>query len=174
MPQSSTRPVSSFDAIYRAVAPRGGFAGRAFHLRFVPFALSQIVPGAWPFALLLWHGPQEWRIWITVLLALKVAGGGVLVAAIVSRFFPIIANPRGLRARNFWGQAREVAWEDMSAVKPIRWLIWTDFAKISTPESRNIVWLPLFLREQDEFESNVKQWAPPENALRIFLEMRDG
>lgn len=173
MLRSSTRPVSAFDAIYRAVAPRGGFAGRAFHLRFAPFALSQIVPGAWPFALLLWQGPQEWRLWLTVLLALKITGGGVLVAAIVSRFFPVIANSRGLRARNFWGQAREVAWQDICAVKPIRWLFWTTFAKISTPKSRNIVWLPLFLREQSEFEHEVKQWAPPENALRIFFEARE-
>lgn len=169
---SPMRSASPFDAIYRAVAPRGGFGGQAFRLRFMPFALSQFVPGAWSFLLLLWQGPQEWRIWLTVLLALKVTGGGVLVAAIVSRCFPVIANARGLRARNFWGQAREVAWEDISEVKPIRWLIWTDFVRISTKESRNIVWLPLFLREQNAFEDKIKQWAPLENPLRVFFENR--
>ena len=157
-------------AIYRALAPRGGFVGRAFHLRFAPFALSQTVPGAWPLALLLWHGPQEWRLWLTLLLTLKVIGGGVLVAAIVSRFFPILVNERGLRARNFWGLAREIDWPEISAVQPIRWLIWTRFARISTPTCRNIVWLPLFLCEQNEFEANVKQWAPPENPLRALFE----
>ncbi len=166
------RSASPLDAVYRAVAPRGGFEGRAFHLRFAPFAMSQIVPGAWPFTLLLWQGPQEWRVWLTFLLALKITGGGVLVAAIVSRYFPVIANQRGLRARNFWGQAREVAWQDIREIKPIRWLIWTKFVRISTPTCRNIVWLPLFLREQNEFEHNVKQWAPPGNALRAFFENR--
>lgn len=164
------RPARPLDAIYRAVAPRGGFSGRAFHLRFTPFALSQIVPGVWPFALLLWQGPQEWRLWIALLLALKTVFGGVCVAAIVSRCFPVIANARGLRARNFWGQAREVAWDEIAEVKPIRWLIWTQFARVSTRKCRHIVWLPLFLREQNEFEAKIKQWAPPGNALRAFFE----
>ena len=168
VPLRSVRPL---EAIYRAIAPRGGFAGRAFHLRFAPFALSQTVPGIWPFALLLWHGPQEWRFWVTILLALKTIVGGVCVAAIVSRYFPVIAGARGLRARNFWGQAREVAWDEITQVKPIRWLLWTRFARISTRKHRNIVWLPLFLCEQNEFEVNVKQWAPPENPLRAFFEI---
>lgn len=163
------RSAHPLDAVYRAVAPRGGFVGRAFHLKFAPFALSQIVPGAWPFALLLWHGPQEWRLWVATLLALKTIFGGVCVAAIVSRYFPVIANARGLRARNFWGQAREVAWEEIAEVKPIRWLIWTRFARVSTHKRRHLVWLPLFLREQSEFEAEIKQWAPPDNALRAFF-----
>ena len=168
-PLHSVRPLS---AIYRAVAPRGGFSGRAFHLRFTPFALSQIVPGIWPFALLFWQGPQEWRVWIALLLTLKTVGSGVCVAALVSRCFPVIASTRGLRARNFWGQAREVAWEEIACVTPIRWLIWTKFARISTPNCRNIVWLPLFLCEQNEFEAKVEQWAPSGNALRAFFEKR--
>lgn len=166
------RPARPLDAVYRAVAPRGGFSGRAFHLRFAPFALSQIVPGAWPFALMLWQGPQEWRVWVACLLALKTVVSGVFVAALVSRCFPVIASARGLRARNFWGQAREVAWHEILEVKPIRWLIWTKFARISTPNCRHIVWLPLFLCEQSEFEAKVQQWAPPGNALRAFFEKR--
>ena len=157
-------------AIYRAIAPRGGFAGRAFRLKFTPFALSQIVPGAWPLLLLLWQGPSGLRVVFAALLALKVAGGGVLVAAIVSRCFPIIVNPSGLRARNFWGQAREVSWDEIVKVAPIRWLIWTRFARLSTPNCRNIIWLPLFLNQQREFENLVKQWAPPTCALRAFFE----
>ena len=166
----TSRSTAPLDAIYRTVAPRGGFVGRAFHLRFTPFALSQLVPGAWPFLLLLCQGPQEWKIWLTILLTLKMTGGGVLVAAIVSRCFPVIVNARGLRARNFWGQAREVEWQEISEVKPICWLFWTSFAKISTPDCRNLVWLPLFLCKQSEFESEVKQWAPPENPLCVFFD----
>lgn len=157
-------------AINRAVAPRGGFVGRAFRLRFTPFALSQIVPGAWPLLLLLWHGPQQWRFVFALLLSLKIGVGGVLVAAIVARCFPIIANENGLRARNFWGQAREVAWDEIVRVAPIRWLIWTRFVRLSTPTYRNIIWLPLFLCEQQEFESLVRQWAPSDCALRSFFE----
>ena len=164
------RATSIGAAIYRAIAPRGGFGGRAFRLEFMPFALSQTVPGAWPLLLLLWQGPDHLRAVFALLLMLKVAGGGVLVAAIVWRCFPIIAGEHGLRARNFWGQAREVSWDEIVGVAPIRWLIWTRFARLSTPNCRNIIWLPLFLREQREFESLVRQWAPPTCALRTFFE----
>ena len=156
--------------IYSAIAPRGGFVGRAFRLRFTPFALSQTVPGAWPLLLLLWQGPSHLRFVFALLLALKIIVGGVLAAAIVSRCFPVIVNENGLRARNFWGQAREVSWDEIVKVAPIRWLIWTRFARLSTPTCRNIIWLPLFLREQRAFESLVKQWAPPACALRAFFE----
>ena len=170
MVEYSPRPAAPLDAIYRAVAPRGGFAGRAFRLKFAPFALSQLVPGACPFAVLLLAGPQEWRAALVALLTLKIMGGGALVAAIVSRYFPVIANERGVRARNFWGQAREVAWDEITEVSPIRWLIWTRFARLSTRKCRHIVWLPLFLSEQSEFESAVARWAPQGNALRRFFE----
>ena len=170
MLEQSTPRVSVGHAIYRAVAPRGGFAGRAFHLEFAPFALSQVVPGAWPLLLLLWQGPNHWRVWLALLLALKIVGGGVLVAAIVARYFPVIASERGLRARNFWGQAREVSWDEITHVAPIRWLIWTRFARLSTPTCKSIVWLPLFLREQCAFERAVCRWAPPTCALRVFFE----
>lgn len=162
------RPTES--AIARVLGPRGGFAGRAFHLKFGPFALSQTVPGAWPLLLLLFHGPQGWRVWVALVLALKIAGGGVMVAAIVARFFPVVANANGLRARNFWGLARELRWDEITGVAPIRWLIFTRFARVSTARSRNLIWLPLFLREQAEFERAVIGWAPPDNALRLFFE----
>ena len=165
-----TQSPAPANAIARVLAPRGGFVGRAFHLRFGPFALSQTLPGIWPFLLLLVHGPQGWRVWVALLLALKIMGGGVLVAAIVARFFPVIANPDGLRARNFWGLAREVRWDEITRVTPIRWLIWTRFARLSTARCKNIVWLPLFLREQTEFERAVEQWAPPGNPLRRFFD----
>ena len=156
----------------RALAPRAGFCGRAFHLRFGPFALSQTVPGAWPFLLLLLHGPQGWRFAVALLLALKIMGGGVLVAWIVARFFPVIAGKNGLRARNFWGLAREVRWDEITRVAPIRWLIFTRFARLSTAQCRHIIWLPLFLEGQDEFERAVEKWAPPACALRQFFEAR--
>ena len=157
-------------AIYRALAPRGGFVGRAFHLKFGPFALSQTVPGIWPFLVLLWHGPQGWRVWVAALLALKIIGGGVLVAWLVARYFPILVNENGLRARNFWGLAREVSWHEIERVAPIRWLVFTRFARLSTASCKNIVWLPLFLKEQNEFERAIENWAPEGNALRRFLE----
>ena len=160
-------------AIYRAIAPRGGFAGRAFRLEFTPFALSQTVPGAWPLLLLFWQGPSHLRVVFALLLALKIGVGGIVAAAIVSRCFPVIINEKGLRARNFWGQAREVAWDEIVRVAPIRWLFFTRFARLSTPTCRNLIWLPLFLREQGEFEDAVCQWASPTCALRAFFENDD-
>lgn len=151
-------------------SPRGDFAGRAFRLRFVPFALSQSVTGVVPIALFATHGPQHLRVYAFAFLAFKISLGAILSAAIISRFFPVTLSKKGIRARNFWGMARVIMWNEMASVSPIRWLIFTSFARVSTHRARNWVWLPLFLSEQSEFEAQVRQFAPQSNPLRKFFE----
>lgn len=151
-------------------SPRGSFAGRAFHLRFVPFALSQSVTGVVPIALFATHGPQHLRIYAVAFLAFKITIGAILTAAIVSQFFPVTLSERGIRARNFWGMARVIQWDEMASIAPIRWLIFTSFARVSTHRAKNWVWLPLFLRRQNEFEAQVQRYAPEGNPLRVFFE----
>ncbi|PQV63779.1 hypothetical protein B1R32_109119 [Abditibacterium utsteinense] len=151
-------------------SPRGDFAGHAFHLQFTPFALSQSVTGVVPIALLATHGPAHLRVYAFAFLAFKISIGAVLSAAIISRFFPVTINEIGIRARNFWGMARVIPWHEMASVSPIRWLIFTSFARISTHHAKNWVWLPLFLTQQSEFEAQVLRFAPADNPLREFFE----
>lgn len=160
--------------LWRAIAdsfsPRGGFEGDTFRLKFGPFALAQSVSGVLPLTLFAVHGPAHLRLYATLFLAFKISIGALLSAAIVSRFFPILLNERAVRARNFWGLARVVPFEEIASVAPIRWLIFTPMLRISTFKSRNIVWLPLFLVHQGEFEARVREWAPENNPLREFFE----
>jgi hypothetical protein len=164
---------SVWRSVYNLFAPHGDFVGRAYHLEFTPFALSQSVTGVVPLILFALHGPEELRIYALMLLAFKVSVGSVLSAAIVSRFFPVMLNEEALRARNFWGMARVVPYEEIASVAPIRWLIFTHFVRISTHSAKNWVWLPLFLHRQEEFEAQIRQFAPVDNPLRRLFEKRN-
>ncbi len=150
--------------------PRGSFAGRAFHLQFAPFAMSQSMTGVIPITLFAIHGPQHLRFYALIFLAFKISIGALSSAFVVSRFFPVIISEEGVRARNFWGMARVMPWEEMVNVAPIRWLIFTYFARISTRSAKSRVWLPLFLAQQSEFEAQVRHFAPEGNPLRRFFE----
>jgi hypothetical protein len=163
-------PGSIGRTLYNLFAPHGDFVGQAFHLQFVPFALSQCVSGVVPLILLAMHGPESLRIIALAILAFKISIGAVLTAGIVSRFFPVMVNEKALRARNFWGMARVVPFEEMATVAPIRWLIFTPFARISTHRYKNWVWLPLFLVRQKEFEARYCEVAPVDNPLRRYFE----
>ena len=161
---------SRWRSIINLFSPRGDFAGRTFRLRFGPFALSQSVTGIIPITLFALHGPEHLRFYALLFLAFKISLGAVLTAAIVSRFFPVTVGETGIRARNFWGMARVITWHEMASVAPIRWLFFTSFARISTHRAKNWVWLPLFLRQQNEFEAQVRKFAPVDNPLREFFE----
>ncbi len=169
-PENALQTENKWRSALDLFSPRGGFAGRAFHLRFGPFALSQSVTGVVPIALFATHGPAHLRVYALAFLAFKISLGAILTAAIISRFFPVTLSPRGIRARNFWGMARVIMWDEMASVAPIRWLIFTSFARVSTHRAKNWVWLPLFLAQQSEFEAQVLQFAPEENPLRAFFE----
>ncbi|RYG62671.1 hypothetical protein EON80_22675 [bacterium] len=156
--------------IYNLFAPKGDFVGQAFRLEFTPFALSQSVTGVIPLTLFALKGPAQFRIYAVMLLAFKISIGAVLTAAIVTRFFPVMVNDRALRARNFWGMARVIPFEEIAKVEPIRWLIFTPFARISTHRYKNWVWLPLFLVRQQEFEKRYCEVAPVDNPLRVYFE----
>ncbi len=153
-----------------SLAPRGAFEGRAFHLRFAPFALAQSVSGVVPLLLFAIYGPTPLRFYAFLVLAFKISAGALVSAAIVARFFPILLNDHALRARNFWGLARVVPFDEIVSVSPIRWLLFTPMLRVSTHQARHIVWVPLFLVQQSEFEARVREWVPADNPLRRYFE----
>jgi hypothetical protein len=168
--QSEVARDSPWKSFIKVMEPRGDFVGRPFHLQFKAFALSQSVTGVIPVTLFLLHGPVSMRLYFLMFLAFKISLGSMTSAGIISRYFPIWINEDAIRARNLWGMARVVPYDDMARVVPIRWLIFTRFAKISTHQYKNWVWLPLFLNGQGEFEKQVCQFAPADNPLRRYFE----
>lgn len=149
---------------------RGGFVGQAFHLKPVPFALSQSANGVLPLLFFMIHGPAHLRTFAVALLGFKVSVGSVLVAFIVSRYFPILINERELRARNWTGVARRIRWEEITQVNKFRWLYIAPMLRISTEREHHHILLPLFLENEAAFSAQVRLWTDSQNPLHRFLE----
>lgn len=152
------------------LSPRGGFVGTPFHLAFLPFACGQSLTGVIPLTLFIVHGPEHLRFYAALFLGFKVTLGTWVSAFIISRFYPVWIGENGLRARSFWGLARRVEWGDIERVSYIRWLLVTPVLRISSPKLRDAIWLPLFLRRQDEFVALVRERVPRGNPLREYFE----
>lgn len=156
--------------MHRSMAPVGGFDWEhAFHLQFWRFALAQGLPGVVPLSFAAWHSPPAVKAAAMSLIAIKICIGGLFSSALVNRYFPIHISSWGLRARNLFGMAREVAWEEIVAVDTIRWMVFTRYVRISTARKRHIIWLPLFLKDMPGFAARVAELAPEGNPLRVCL-----
>lgn len=151
-------------------SPRGGFVGTPFHLRFSSFACAQSMTGVIPLSLFIVHGPQQFRVYALFFLGFKITLGALISAFIISRFYPVWIGENGLRARNFWGLARRLEWNDIERVTMIRWLIVTPVLRITSPKLRDAIWLPLFLDRQSEFVQEVRQKVPRGNPFREYFE----
>jgi hypothetical protein len=157
-------------AVYQGFAPRAGFPGQAFHLGFRPFLASQTVTGVIPLLLFAIHGPEHLRFYALAFLLFKISIGALLSAWIITRYFPVLLDESGVRARNLWGTACFLEWSDIEAAHPIRWLLFTRYIRLLSSKSRLAIWIPLFLDNQSEFNAKVRKWAPAGNPLREKLE----
>lgn len=156
---------------HRSYSPVGGFEFlHAFRLKFWPFGLAQGVPGAVWFSLAALRMEGHLRTGFLILAGVKVVVAGFGASALVNRYFPIHLSEWGLRGRDLWGMAHEIAWEDIRQVKRIRWMIFTCFVRIHTHKRRDLVWLPLFLTDMPAFEGAVRELAPEGNPLRRYFE----
>ncbi len=151
-------------------SPRGGFVGKPFHLRFSNFACAQSMTGIIPLLLFIVHGPEHLRVYALAFLGFKITVGALLSALIITRFYPVWIGENGLRARNFWGLARRLDWNEIQHVRMIRWLIVTPVLRITSPKLRDAIWLPLFLDKQAEFGAEVREKVPRGNPLREYFE----
>ncbi|RYX82590.1 hypothetical protein EON83_18640 [bacterium] len=139
-----------------------------FRLRFAPFALSQAALGL-PWAGLALVAPASARSLFLALSAFKMVGGGALAGALVAIFFPIRANETEVRGRTFIGLSRRVRWDDIETVQSKRWLF-AHYLLVASRGEHSLMWLPLFLCQQHDFERYVKEWLPLEHPMRRFLD----
>lgn len=94
----------------------------------------------------------------------------MLMSVIVFLLVPVKINRQKLKSTNFWGAGREIEWSQIAEVR-FRWVL-LPFAVISTPQKRNFIWIPLFLRDMKGFARAVEELAPADNQLRLFLQKR--
>jgi hypothetical protein len=95
---------------------------------------------------------------------------GLLITALLVFYFKVYAGPEGLRAYNFWGLYRTVAWEDIRSARPVNFL-GLRYLRAHTANASSPLWLPLFLTEQDRFDALVRAHAGPSHPLtRALLE----
>lgn len=90
------------------------------------------------------------------------------VAVRVSRWH---VDPDGIGGRNNYLIYHRLDWADVESVEA--WLIpGYRYLQVNGGGRRWAFWLPLFLTDMPGFRSAVRQYAPPDNPLRRFLETR--
>ncbi len=141
---------------------------RTFRLRFAPFALSQAALGVpWAGAALV--APSGVRSLFLALSAFKMVGGGALAGALVALCFPIRANEIEVRGRTFIGLSRRVRWDEIESVRYRRWLF-ASYLLVASKGEQTVLWLPLFLCQQRDFERHIEAWLSPDHPFRRFLD----
>ena len=99
--------------------------------------------------------------------------GSLPISALIIRIqielFPIIVNANELRGTNTWGKTARVKWTQIIRVKRTHFFT-LPYLKISTPQKKNAILLPLFLSDMNGFRAAVARFAAPENPLRVALE----
>ncbi|BCM90653.1 hypothetical protein IAD21_02510 [Abditibacteriota bacterium] len=140
---------------------------RTFRLRFAPFALSQAALGI-PWAGVALVAPTGVRSLFLIVSAFKMVGGGALAGALVAIFFPVRANNIEVRGRTFIGLSRRVRWDEIESVRYRRWLF-ASYLLVASRGERTVLWLPLFLCQQRDFERHIEAWLAPDHPLRRFL-----
>jgi hypothetical protein len=89
--------------------------------------------------------------------------------AALSAYFKVYVSPDGLRAFNFWGLYREVAWAELRSAGPVNFL-GLKYLRAYPTGGRAPLWLPLFLRDQGRFCALVRQYAGPEHPVAVALQ----
>jgi hypothetical protein len=118
---------------------------------------------------------------VTILVGLGLAGGGLLIGAILAGilggevfgllvllplvwFYKTGVGPEGVRGCNFWGVYRDAPWEDFRSVSPINFL-GLRFLRAHTTRGWGPLWLPIFLNDWQGFRDLVLEYAGPEHPL---------
>ncbi|MES2462604.1 MAG: hypothetical protein V4671_18630 [Armatimonadota bacterium] len=86
-------------------------------------------------------------------------------ALLITACFPVRLSADGIQGQNFWGFSCAMTWDEIASVRPSRayglpWLI------VRSHQSRNALWLPLFLADPKLFRDTVSRLAPPSSPLR--------
>ena len=83
---------------------------------------------------------------------------------------PVKVNNWGLRAFAYWGASREAPWSQITSVKS-KWRV-ISYAVASVADGRQL-WIPLCLKDKEQFAESVAEFAPLDHPLGAFLSGRD-
>ncbi len=93
----------------------------------------------------------------------------VILAGVVSLFFPISLTSKGVQAQNAWGMPSFVRWQDIGEVRPfvflnLRWL------RLYSSADRSVTWLAVFQSPALEFKREMERLAPAGCPVLKYLE----
>ena len=103
--------------------------------------------------------------------------GVTLIADILLGFvciacFKVKLKPNGISCFNFWGIYSFVLWEEMRAIK-IFSLFGLRYARVFFRDSKFPLWVPLFIKNRQEFSKALSEFAPSSNLLRQTFELQN-
>lgn len=93
---------------------------------------------------------------------------GLVAMAAMVLFMTVRVSEEGLRAFDFWGRPRELAWSQISKVRPTR-LGGLRYLRVFGGTTEGPLWLPLFLQQPQAFWSAVANAAGPHSPLQVRL-----
>ena len=82
----------------------------------------------------------------------------------------IIVKEEGLEGPSGWGTPVFIGWDLMESVKPFSFLPWLKFLRITVKGQKSVLWLPLFLENENAFKDSIRKNAPENNVLRLNIE----
>lgn len=90
-------------------------------------------------------------------------------AFLVARVLTVRVTPEGIYGRTFWSRARFVAWEDIITVRVIGFPP-TRFLRLFSGDGGAPLWMPLFIKQRDQWHASILECAGEGHPLRTFLE----
>jgi len=78
---------------------------------------------------------------------------------IVSYWVRLYIAESGIWHRDKWGRRSHLDWSDVGEVVRVRILIFSYF-RLASRSTNTVLWIPLPLQNQAEFERLLTQWAP--------------
>jgi hypothetical protein len=93
----------------------------------------------------------------------------VFVGLILIESFKVKLKPNGISCCNIWGIYSFVLWDEMREVKTINFL-GLKYARVFFRTAYFPLWVPLFIKNRNEFSKALSEFAPASNLLRQVFE----
>jgi hypothetical protein len=103
-----------------------------------------------------------------IMLCLLVTLLGTLLSGVFVFVYTVSVRRDGVYGYNFWGNYSMVLWDEVTHVKPVKY-IGFPYLKVFFEGSTDPIWIPLYLVEQNKFVAAVIEYAPELNPLRRAL-----
>jgi hypothetical protein len=93
----------------------------------------------------------------------------ILLGFICAAYYKVKLNSHGISCFNFWGIYSFVLWEEMREIKTFN-LFGLKYIRVFFRNSRIPLWVPLFIKNRNEFSKILVESAPVSNLLRQAFE----